>query len=136
MDKRFVVPTIIVVALFWVWVSFNANAKAFDIQTNDENSVRVDVKPVALVAGKPAAFEIRLNTHSVSLNYDLKEISSLQDNEGRIYKAVEWKGSPSGGHHHRGILEFPKLEGTPQSVKLIIRGIAGVSERSFEWKIG
>jgi hypothetical protein len=136
MHKRFVAPTIIVIAVFWVWVGFNAPAIAFDTQTNDENAVRVDVKPVALIAGKPAAFEIRLNTHSVNLNYDMKEISSLQDSEGKIYKAVEWKGSPLGGHHRRGILQFPKLEGIPQSVKLIIRGIAGVPERSFEWKIG
>jgi hypothetical protein len=136
MHKRFVVPTIIVMAIFWVWVGFNANAIAFDAQTNDENAVRVDVKPVALEAGKPAIFEIRLNTHSVNLSYDMVEISSLQDGGEKIYKAAEWKGSPLGGHHRRGTLEFPKLEGTPQSVKLVIRGIGGVSERSFEWKIG
>jgi hypothetical protein len=136
MHKRFVVPAIIAIAVFWVWVGLNGNAIAFDTRTNDENAVRVDVKPVTLDAGKPVAFEIRLNTHSVSLNFDMVEISSLRDNEGKVYKAVEWKGSPSGGHHRRGILEFPNLEGTPQSVKLIIRGIAGVPERSFEWKIG
>jgi hypothetical protein len=136
MHKRFVVKTIIIMAVFGVWISFYSNAVAFDIQTNDENSVRVDVKPVALIAGKPAVFEIRLNTHSVNLSYNMTEISTLQDSEGRIYKAIEWKGSPLGGHHRRGMIEFPKLEGTPQSVKLVIRGIAGVSERSFEWKIG
>jgi hypothetical protein len=136
MHKRFLVPTILVMAVFSVWVGFNVHAIAFDAQTNNENAVRVDVKPVALVAGKPALFEIRLNTHSVNLNYDMVEISSLQDGEGKIYKAVEWKGSPLGGHHRRGTLEFPKLEGTPQSVKLVIRGVAGVPERSFEWKVG
>jgi hypothetical protein len=136
MHKRFVVPIIIVIAVFWVWLGFNANAVAFDLQTTDANSVRVDVKPVALVAGKPAVFEIRLNTHSVNLNYDMVEISSLQDGGGKIYKAVEWMGSPLGGHHRRGTLEFPKLEGAPQSVKLVIRGVAGVPERSFEWKVG
>jgi hypothetical protein len=136
MHKRFVVPIIIVIAVFSAWLGFNANAVAFDIQTSDANSVRVDVKPVALVAGKPAVFEIRLNTHSVNLNYDIVEISSLQDGGGKIYKAVEWKGSPLGGHHRRGILEFQNLEGTPQSLKLVIRGVAGVPERSFEWKVG
>jgi hypothetical protein len=122
MHKRFVVPTIMVIAVFWMWVGFNANAIAFDIQTSDENSVRVDVKPVDLVAGKPAVFEIRLNTHSVSLNYGMVKVSTLQDSEGKIYRAAEWKGSPLGGHHRRGTLEFPKLEGNPQSVKLLIRG--------------
>jgi hypothetical protein len=136
MYKRFVLPTILVIAVFWMWVGSRANAVAFDFQTSDENSVRVDVRPVALVAGKPAVFEIRLNTHSVPLNYDMVEVSTLQDNQGKIYKAVEWKGSPLGGHHRRGILEFPKLEGNPQSVKLVVRGIGGASDRSFEWKMG
>ena len=136
MHRRFLVLTLIVAAVFWAWIGLNAKAMAFDTRTSDENAVRVDVKPVALAAGKPAVFEIRLNTHSVSLNYDLMEICSLQDGEGKTYKAIEWKGSPLGGHHRRGTLEFPKLEGTPQSVKLVIRTIAGVPERSFEWKIG
>ena len=136
MHRHFVVSTIIIIALFGVWSGFHSNAIAFDVQTNDESAVRLDVKPFALVAGKPAVFEIRLNTHSVNLSYDMVEVCSLQDSEGRIYKAVEWKGSPLGGHHRRGTLEFPKLEGAPQSVKLVIRGVAGVPERSFEWKIG
>lgn len=116
--------------------SQSSDAVVFDKQTNDENSVKVEVMPVALFAGSPATFEISISTHSVNLDYDMLEISTLQDSEGKIYKATEWKGSPPGGHHRKGILRFPELEKTPQSVKLVIRGIANVPERSFEWKIG
>ena len=112
-----------------------AGASAFDIKTSDENMVRVDVKPVQLAAGKPAIFEVRLNTHSVNLNDDMAEACLLQDNLGKVYKVTNWKGSPPGGHHRRGTLEFPELEGTPQSIKLIIKGVSGVPERSFEWKL-
>ncbi len=136
MQKRFVVTIIIVLAVIGVVLGFSSNAIAFDIQTNDESGVRVDVKPVTLMIGEPAVFDIRLNTHSVNLDYDLVKAFYLQDSEGKIYKAVEWKGSPAGGHHRRGTIAFPKLEGSPQSVKLVIRGIADVPERSFEWKIG
>lgn len=115
---------------------FFSEAGAFQKQTNNENAVRVDVKPIQLVAGKPAVFEVRLNTHSVNLAYDLEKISLLQDESGKQYRALNWDGSPPGGHHRRGKLEFPKLEGSPQSVKLIIRDVSGVPERIFEWKLG
>lgn len=115
--------------------SFFSEAGAFEAKTSDENLVRVDVKPIQLAVGKPVILEVRLNTHSVDLINDMAEVCTLQDNQGKLYKVSRWKGSSPGGHHRRGILEFPQLEGTPQSVRLVIQGIAGVPERSFEWKI-
>ena len=118
-----------------VFVLFTG-ANAFEAKTNNENMVRVDVKPIQLSAGEKAIFQVSLNTHSVDLIYDMEETCILQDNEGRVYKVSKWKGSPPGGHHRRGTLEFPALEGNPQSVKLIMKGIADVPERAFEWKTG
>jgi hypothetical protein len=125
----------IIIVSCLVLIAFSSGANAFDNKTSDQNSVRVDVKPIQLVPGKPAVFEVRLNTHSVDLGYELAEVSILQDDSGKTYRAASWKGSPPGGHHRTGTLEFPKLEGTPQTVTLIIKGIAGVSERLFEWKL-
>jgi hypothetical protein len=93
------------------------------------------VKPIQLAPGQPAIFEIRLNTHSVNLSYDLVQVCSLQDGQGKVYQAKAWKGSSPGGHHRSGVLEFPELKGKPQTVKLIIRGIADVPARVFEWKL-
>jgi hypothetical protein len=114
---------------------FLSQAGAFQAQTNDEKAVWVEVKPVQLVPGKPAIFEIRLNTHSVNLSYDLVQVSSLQDSQGKVYKATAWKGSSPGGHHRSGVLEFPELKGNPQKVKLIISGVADVPARVFEWSL-
>jgi hypothetical protein len=115
--------------------SFLPQAGAFQAQTNDENAVWAEVKPVQLGPGQPAIFEVRLNTHSVNLTYDMVQVSSLQDSQGKVYKATAWKGSSPGGHHRRGTLEFPQLEGNPQIVKLVIKGIADVPKRVFEWKL-
>jgi hypothetical protein len=115
---------------------FFTGANAFEAQTSNKNMVRVDVKPVQLAAGEKAIFQVSLNTHSVDLGYDMAEACTLQDNEGRVYKVSKWEGSPPGGHHRRGTLEFPALEGNPRSIKLIMKGIAGVPERAFEWKTG
>jgi hypothetical protein len=126
---------VLMVVVIFALAGFFSEAWAFQAQTNDENAVRVDVKPVQLAPGKPAVFEIWLNTHSVSLSYDLVQVSSLQDGQGKVYKAKAWKGSSPGGHHRRGVLEFPELQGNPQTIKLIIHGVADVPARTFEWKL-
>ncbi|MFH1756506.1 MAG: hypothetical protein ABH969_00510 [Pseudomonadota bacterium] len=84
---------------------------------------------------KPVIFEVRLNTHSVNLSYALVQVCSLQDGQGKVYKATAWKGSSPAGHHRSGVLEFPELKGNPQNIKLIIRGVADVPTRIFGWKL-
>ena len=66
------------------------------------------------------------NTPLVKLNRISRE---------KVCKATAWKGFSPGGHHRRGTLEFPELKGNPQTIKLIIRGIADVPTRVFEWKL-
>jgi hypothetical protein len=126
---------VLMVAVILAWGGFLSRAGAFQAQTNDENAVWVEVKPVQLAPGQPAIFEVRLNTHSVNLSYDMVQVSSLQDSQGKVYKATTWKGSSPGGHHRKGTLEFPQLQGNPQTVKLVIQGIADIPQRVFEWKL-
>jgi hypothetical protein len=95
----------------------------------------VDVKPVQLVPGHPARFEVRMNSHSETLGDDMVAISSLKDGAGRIYQATAWKGSEPGGHHRKGVLQFPKLENSTKSITLIIRKVANVPERTFAWSV-
>lgn len=123
------------VSVFLVFFGLLTNAMAFEAKTSNENQVTLNIKPVQLVAGKPAIFKVRLKTHSVDLGYDMVRASMLQDSQGREYRAIRWNGSPPGGHHRSGTLEFPELKGSPKSVKLVIKGVAGVPERTFEWTI-
>ena len=119
-----------------VLVCLSSDANAFDSKSNRENSVRVDVKPVQLASGQQAKFEVRMNTHSGNLGQDMAAVCTLKDDQGREYRPVNWQGSPPGGHHRRGVLEFPTLDGSPKSVTLVIRNIANVPERIFEWEMG
>lgn len=127
--------TMLMMVAILALAGFFSEAGAFQAMSNNENAVRVDVKPLQLAPGKPAIFEIRLNTHSVDLSYDMVELSSLQDSQGKTYEAMNWKGSSPGGHHRKGVLEFPELQGNLQFIKLVIRGIADVPTRVFEWKL-
>lgn len=108
---------------------------AYESRSSNANSVRVDVVPVQLGAGQAARFEIRMNTHSVPLTYDLVAVSLLKDDRGREYRPQAWNGSPPGGHHRSGVLEFPNLAAGTGSITLYLKNIADVPERSFEWKL-
>jgi len=108
---------------------------AYESKSNTANGVRVEVQPLQLVLGQPAKFEVRMNTHSVDLSQDMIAVTTLKDDEGRAYEPTNWEGSQPGGHHRRGILYFPTLKGKPKSLSLIIRDIASVPERIFEWNL-
>ena len=116
-------------------ITLPTDVSAYDTKSNRENRVRVEVRPVNLTPGEPARFEVRMNTHSVNLGQDMVAVSVCKDDQGREYRPVSWQGSPSGGHHRSGILEFPVLEGNPDRVTLVITNIANVPERTFEWKL-
>lgn len=110
-------------------------AWAYEKSVHNGNGVRVTVKPTALASNQVASFHVRLNTHSVELSQDLIAASELRDDQGRSYRPDQWKGSPPGGHHRKGTLIFPVLQGPVNSVTLIIRDVADVPERVFSWDV-
>jgi hypothetical protein len=125
-------PIILAVA---IGLAVNPGAYAYELKSNSENSVRVDVQPVQLKPGQPAKFEVRMNTHSITLGEDMVAVSSLKDNAGRVYQATAWQGSAPGGHHRKGVLEFQDLADSAATITLTIKGIANVPERIFEWPV-
>lgn len=112
-----------------------SQALAYDRQSNSENGVRVDVVPVQLENGLNVRFEMRLNSHSIELDQNLKDACVLKDDLGNTYPAVGWNGSPPGGHHRDGMLLFPELSQDCGSVTLVVKGVADVTERSFTWRV-
>ncbi len=111
------------------------DAWAYKRISSRKNSVSVDVVPVQLAFGQQVKFDVRMSTHSVELSQDMVTASLLKDSNGQEYRPENWKGSPAGGHHRSGTLEFSAIKGKPSSVTLIIRNIASVPERVFTWKV-
>ena len=135
MLKRFNVLHFIALTMAVVIAGFFTAADAYETKSNRQGRVTVNVRPVQLVPGKPAKFEVRMNTHSVTLSQDLVAASTLKDSQGREYQPTNWNGSPPGSHHRKGILEFPELKGDTEAITLVIRQVANVPERIFEWPL-
>ena len=86
-----------------------------------------------IIESKPIKFDVSISTHQVSLDFDLTEISYLEDDKGIIYHPLSWEGSPPGGHHRSGTLSFPKLSEKTKFIKLFIKAVNNVPERVFRW---
>lgn len=125
-----VLPVFTLFAVFGL--DFDANA--YTSITSRENQVTVEVEPVQLAPGQAAKFEVSMNTHTVSLGHDMVVVSTLTDDQGREYRPMNWQGSGPSGHHRSGVLEFPTLDGNPESVTLVIKDISNVV-RTFKWKV-
>jgi len=135
MDRIYKIFALNVLVIAALALGLALDAGAYEMKSNNENRVRIDVQPVQLAAGRPMKFEVRMNTHSADLGQDMAAVSTLKDNNGREYKATAWQGSPPGGHHRKGVLEFPDLADNSESITLVIRGIDNVPERIFNWRI-
>ena len=121
------------ISLFWVAQSLAAAAAL----TRTHAGGGVTAKATYLNPGgtEDTRFEISLDTHSVDLDsYDLKALSSLRDDTGKVFRPtkVENKGS---GHHRQFVLVFPKPAPGNKRLELVIKDIAGVKERSFVWDL-
>jgi len=134
-SKHFKFYHLVLILIVLFLVNLAIDAAAYETKSNKQNRVRVDVRPVQLLPGKPAKFEIRMNTHSGDLSRDLVAACTLKDDSGREYRPTSWDGSPPGGHHRSGVLEFSELGEGAESITLVIREVANVPERVFNWSI-
>jgi len=104
-------------------------------RTNSGGGVTVKVTPVYLKASGDLRFEVVLDTHSVDLDaYDLKRLIVLRDRAANVYHptSVESKGS---GHHRTATVSFASPSNGNKNIELVIKGIAGVKERIFQWQL-
>lgn len=100
---------------------------------NNQNTLTIEVKPVGFALGEPVKFSVKLDTHQGALNYDLTKISILYDSGGNTYAPLSWDGPAMSGHHISGTLNFPAIKRDATGMKLVIRNIYNVPERTFSW---
>ena len=124
--------SLLAIAIVGIFLSFYSTSSKTEVtlqtQTNNANNVEFQVTPLST-----SEFQIVIDTHSVTLDFDLTKISMLQDNLGNNYNPTAWDGSAPGGHHRSGILKFPAINSNAKSITLTI---TDSTERVFEWGVG
>ena len=104
-------------------------------QSNNQKSVKVKVEPLKIRTGDPVKFEVTFDTHSVDLSFDPVAISTLELDNNLVMSPEEWDGAGPGGHHRSGVLVFKSIPRETKLLKLTLRNIAGVPERTFVWNL-
>lgn len=80
------------------------------------------------------AFYVSLDTEAPDLStYDLSRITVLRDLDGGEYQPEAWFPWSYSTYHREGLLLFRKVELGSEGVELVIRGLGGVTERSYRW---
>lgn len=102
---------------------------------------QVTIKATWQGAAAGPVFFITMDTHSVDLDgIDLRDRAVLRTGEGVEVRPVAWD-APKGGHHREGTLSFPAtaaggdavIRSDTRALDLVIRDVAGVPERTFQW---
>ncbi len=87
-------------------------------------------------AGDSLRMQIVLDTHSVDLDgYRFEEIVRLRDGRGSEVAPAVVEGAKGSGHHREATVRFTWPDPKPNSLELVVKGVAGVPERVFRWSL-
>jgi hypothetical protein len=80
------------------------------------------------------SIQVALATHSVNLDpYHFDAIAVLRDDQGKAYPLEAVEKSTGAGHHRSAVLRFARVGADAKAVELMVKGVAGVKERTFRW---
>jgi len=136
---------VIVVALTFFSTAAQSATQANDIgqnaaiilkaKTDNQKSVKVKVTPQEIRFSEPVQFKIVFDTHSVDLSFDPVVISTLEVDNSLVLNPEKWDGAAPGGHHRSGTLIFKSIPKGTKLLKLTLRNVADVLERTFVWNL-
>ena len=111
-------------------------------EAQDQLTKRDQQGPVTVVvtlippagAGAPIKAKIVLDTHSVGLDGIVLDQAVVMRTDGADVLPTTVKQATGGGHHREAVLVFPPLA-QPGPVRIVVRNVGGVAERSFSWEL-
>lgn len=97
--------------------------------------VTVDVTVVSPSApGAPVKVKIVLDTHSAALDgVAFERAVAMRTPDGSEVPPVGVEQASGSGHHREAVLVFPPLP-PAGSVRIVVRNVGGVPERTFTWE--
>lgn len=136
LKKIAIVSSLILVVIVFAIIGGNSSETIKLLsRESSQNNITFTATPIDFDLDNLVKFEIKIETHSGSLDFDLTKVSILEDNKGNRYQPLAWDGSPAGGHHRSGVISFPKLIDKTKNIKLIIQDNSNLPLRIFEWDL-
>ena len=117
------------------WGPVAAQAPPGEKQSIPGGGVTVDVTFLK-DRGDGPAFKVGLDTHSVNLDvYQFEQIMRLRDGKGGELAPTAVEGATGSGHHREATVRFAWPDPKPRTLELVVKGVAGVPERLFQWTL-
>jgi hypothetical protein len=96
-------------------------------------TVAVTLMPPA-TPGAPLKVKVVLDTHSVGLDGIVLDRAVAIRTDGTELQPTAVEQAGGGGHHREAVLVFPPLL-QPGPVRIVVKDVGGVAERSFSWEL-
>jgi hypothetical protein len=96
-------------------------------------TVAVTLMPPA-TPGAPLKVKVLLDTHSVGLDGIVLDRAVAIRIDGTEVQPTAVEQAGGGGHHREAVLVFPPLA-QPGPVRIVVKDVGGVAERSFSWEL-
>lgn len=116
-------------------VAVVASAEPGATKRDRQGPVTVTLTPLsAPAAGALLKFEVRLDTHSGSLDdVALERAVVIRAADGKEVAPTGVEQAKGGGHHRDAVVVFAPVQG--REVHVVVKGVGGVAERSFVWPL-
>lgn len=111
-----------------------SSATSWAPQVSRAKAVTVTITPLNIAVGAATwEFKVVLDTHSQDLQDDLLKSTAIIDGPGNEQQPIAWQGSPPGGHHREGLLQFSAPDPRPATIELRLKRPNEPEPRRFKW---
>lgn len=126
----------LVLSLIALWAVAISAAQEGLTQRDRQGPVTVTVTLTAAPAiGTPVKAKVTLDTHSVGLDsIAFDQVVAMRTPDGADIAPLAVEQAQGGGHHRSAVLVFPPLT-SAGPLRLVVKNVGGVAERSFVWEL-
>ena len=90
----------------------------------------------APATGGPAKAKVSLDTQSEPLDgIKFEEVVALGGPDGAAIAPTAIEQAKGAGHHREAVLAFPPLPADARDVRIAVRNLGGIGERTFAWTL-
>lgn len=133
--RVFLVGMAFVWALIGVWPGGRPEAQEGFTKRDTQGSVTVAVTLMhSTTPGAPIKAKVVLDTHSMGLDgVAFEQAVVIRTPDGAEVPPIAVEQASGSGHHREAVLVFPPSP-QPGSVRIVVKNVGGVAERTFLWE--